>query len=173
MSIAACNTRRVEPPKLELMHASAERLYQAAKELRQTEGQSAVGRLLNQSAQTMNNWEARGVSKQGALIAEKELGVSPNWVLSGDGDMRMPPTQPPPPAGEFGAGAEAAPDQARQRLLERLRTADAATVRLVELALLDDKDNGAAAARLSPSLRGLVGFLKQQIAAEIASHDNT
>ncbi len=66
-------------------------------------------------------------------------------------------------------GAE--PDPARQRLLERLRTADAATLRLVELALLEDDE--AAAARLSPSLRGLVGFLKQQIAAEIDPHDGT
>lgn len=40
--------------------------------------------VLGQSAQTMNNWAERGVSKPGALIAQRRLGINPAWILSGD-----------------------------------------------------------------------------------------
>lgn len=73
------------------MHQSAARLYQAARALKKTEGQSALAKLLNESAQTVNNWETRGVSKQGALKAQAAIGCSPNWILSGQGPMEVSP----------------------------------------------------------------------------------
>lgn len=50
-------------------------------------------------------------------------------------------------------------------LAARLATADEATRKLVEIALY--QDNEAALQQLSPSLRNLIGFVKQQIAEEI------
>jgi hypothetical protein len=61
------------------------RLYQAADDLRDVKGQSAVARLLNVSPQVMKNWEARGVSEGGALLAQKIIGCDANWILSGAG----------------------------------------------------------------------------------------
>lgn len=69
------------------MHTSADRLYQAAKLLRDISGQSAVARLLNESPQTVKNWETRGVSRSGAMKAENVLGVRANWLITGEGDM--------------------------------------------------------------------------------------
>lgn len=69
------------------MHETMKRLYAAAELLKQVTGQSAVARLLNASPQTVKNWEARGVSKQGMLDAEQLIGCRSSWVRTGDGDM--------------------------------------------------------------------------------------
>lgn len=69
------------------MHETTGRLYQAALEIHNQSGQSAVARLLNESPQTVKNWESRGVSKQGAIKIEQQLGVRANWLLTGHGPM--------------------------------------------------------------------------------------
>lgn len=69
------------------MHDSTDRLYQAARQLRNVSGQSAVARLLNESPQTVKNWETRGVSRAGAMKAEEALGVRANWLVTGEGEM--------------------------------------------------------------------------------------
>jgi SOS-response transcriptional repressor LexA len=69
------------------MHPVTERLYKAAQALRNISGQSAVARALNESPQTVKNWETRGVSKAGALKAEEFLGVRAAWLFTGEGSM--------------------------------------------------------------------------------------
>lgn len=69
------------------MHPTTERLYTAARELRDVTGQSALARLLDISPQVMKNWEARGVSEGGALRAQKRIGCDANWVLQGESTM--------------------------------------------------------------------------------------
>jgi hypothetical protein len=69
------------------IHETTERLYVAARELRDVTGQSAVARLLDISPQAMKNWETRGVSEGGALRAQKHIGCDANWVLSGEHQM--------------------------------------------------------------------------------------
>jgi phage repressor protein C with HTH and peptisase S24 domain len=69
------------------MHKTTERLYLAAKTLKNVTGQSAVARLLNTSPQTVKNWEARGVSKGGMVDAERAIGCRSSWIETGDGDM--------------------------------------------------------------------------------------
>ena len=69
------------------MHPVTQRLYEAAKALRDISGQSAVAREMNESPQTVKNWETRGVSKAGALKAEEVFGVRAAWLLSGEGSM--------------------------------------------------------------------------------------
>lgn len=69
------------------MHDSMKRLYRAAKDLRNVEGQTNVANLLGQTPQTVKNWESRGVSKHGAIAAEGCIGTRVNWVLHGTEPM--------------------------------------------------------------------------------------
>lgn len=80
------------------MHPTATRLYEAAHALKQTDGQSAVARLLNESPQTVKNWESRGVSQKGLIKAEQAIGCSAIWIATGAGEMfgaTIANTQPP------------------------------------------------------------------------------
>jgi hypothetical protein len=78
------------------MHPTCQRLYAAALESKSTKGQSAVARLMNVSPQVMRNWESRGVSEKGALIAQGVFGCDANWILFGGSDttnlMALKPT---------------------------------------------------------------------------------
>ena len=78
------------------MHASTARLYHAASTLRGKTGQTNVANLLGQSPQTLANWEKRGVSKDGALLAEQLLGIAPLWLLQGIGEMAVSPMRMTP-----------------------------------------------------------------------------
>lgn len=42
---------------------------------------SAVAQALNESPQTVKNWEYRGISERGALHAEEKFGASALWLL--------------------------------------------------------------------------------------------
>ncbi len=97
-SNASLNTSRVIPWTVPAMHQSASRLYKAAELLRRTIGQSAVARLLNESPQTVKNWEARGVSAEGAIKAEEAIGCRAAWIRSGTGHMTFgaAPSAPSP-----------------------------------------------------------------------------
>ncbi|MBB5271526.1 LexA family protein [Quisquiliibacterium transsilvanicum] len=66
-----------------------ERLYHAAKELKKIQGQAALARALNTSSQTVHNWETRGVSKQGLLLAQRTIGCSASWLDTGKGPMAL------------------------------------------------------------------------------------
>lgn len=70
------------------IHQSTQRLYQAARDLRDVTGQSAVARLLGATPQVVKNWEARGISSDGALLAQKIIGCNANWLLEGITRMR-------------------------------------------------------------------------------------
>ncbi len=77
------------------MHIQMERLYQAAKELRGIETQAQLARALNQSSQTVKNWESRGMSKAGLVRAQADIGCSATWLETGEGPMTV---SAPPPA---------------------------------------------------------------------------
>jgi hypothetical protein len=69
----------------EEIHESTQRLYDVVKRVLEIEGQAALARLLNESPQVVNNWEARGLSERGALKAQALVGVDANWLLTGQG----------------------------------------------------------------------------------------
>lgn len=69
------------------MHPSMNRLYEAAKAALGLTSQADLSRALNQSSQVLHNWEKRGVSKSGMLLAQQELGVNPAWISSGAAPM--------------------------------------------------------------------------------------
>lgn len=66
------------------MHETTQRLYEAAKKIKKVEGQSALARFLNETPQTVKNWEYRGVSKKGMIKAEELLGCSAAWLKTGE-----------------------------------------------------------------------------------------
>lgn len=70
------------------MEKTTERLYQAAKELKNIEKPAQLARLLNISQQTLTNWESRGVSQQGLVKAQSLIGVSVTWLVTGEGQMQ-------------------------------------------------------------------------------------
>ena len=63
-------------------HESLTRLLEVAAE-HQINGPAALARALNESDQVVTNWGRRGVSKSGALNAQRLFGVSQAWVLNG------------------------------------------------------------------------------------------
>jgi phage repressor protein C with HTH and peptisase S24 domain len=69
------------------MHESMQRLYRAAMEMKKVTGKSNVARLLETSPQVLTNWEARGVSNEGAIKAQQLIGCSAVWVTDGTGNM--------------------------------------------------------------------------------------
>lgn len=71
------------------MHPQMKRLYDAAHMLKNVSGQSAVAKLLGQTAQTVHNWEQRGISKQGLLKAQQVIGCSASWLETGQGQQAM------------------------------------------------------------------------------------
>lgn len=74
------------------MHIQMKRLYEAAEALLGLKTQAEIARVLNQSSQTVNNWEARGISKAGMLKAQSAIGCSANWLENGTGNMTLSPT---------------------------------------------------------------------------------
>jgi len=86
-SNATFNNKMFSSSTVAVMHIQMERLYRAAKILKNIEGQSNLARFLNASPQTVKNWEERGVSKQGLLKAQDVIGCSATWVETGTGQM--------------------------------------------------------------------------------------
>jgi phage repressor protein C with HTH and peptisase S24 domain len=72
------------------MHAQMERLYRAAKELGGISSQSELARALNQSPQTLTNWEKRGISRQGLFLASNYFDCSVQWLDNNIGNMQVP-----------------------------------------------------------------------------------
>lgn len=62
------------------MHISMTMLYKIA-EQNGINGQSALARALNESPQTVKNWESRGISKSGAIKAQETFGCDANELL--------------------------------------------------------------------------------------------
>ena len=71
------------------MHEQMKRLYEAAAALAGLKTQAEIARALNQSQQTVNNWEARGISKAGLLKAQSAIGCSATWLETGEAPMAL------------------------------------------------------------------------------------
>jgi len=66
------------------IHASIRRLYSAAAQAGD-DSPAKVARRMNVSAQTLNNWEARGISQAGSLSAQDVYGCDAVWLITGKG----------------------------------------------------------------------------------------
>lgn len=104
------------------LHATMNRLYQAAKDLIGLSGQSAVASRLSQSPQTLNNWEARGMSKGGMLIAQRVIGCSAVWLETGRGDMVALAMSEPDEYRDLIAAWESLLPRERMQILDEINT---------------------------------------------------
>ena len=68
-------------------NAQMMRLYAAAKALRGAETKADVARLLNVSSQNIYAWEERGISSEGLLLAQENIGCNAIWLRDGTGEM--------------------------------------------------------------------------------------
>ena len=85
------------------MHITVRRLFDALKELRHIDGYAEPGKVasyLGESAATITNWKARGMSKQGILKANQLLGVDARWLATGNGSMHPADHAGDPPQAE-------------------------------------------------------------------------
>jgi phage repressor protein C with HTH and peptisase S24 domain len=69
--------------KIAPMHNTMKNLYRIAKDRFGIDGPSDLGQKLNESAQTINNWENRGISKRGILLAANIFGIDAR-AIEGD-----------------------------------------------------------------------------------------
>lgn len=69
------------------MDKQMERLYAAAAEIKGIKTQAELARALNTSSQVINNWEKRGVSREGMIAAQRAIGCSALWIEDGKGQM--------------------------------------------------------------------------------------
>ena len=70
------------------MHETAARLLRFARSpasRQKATTRAEVGAIMGASSATITNWTRRGISRDGALVAEREFGVSPHWLLHGEG----------------------------------------------------------------------------------------
>lgn len=63
------------------MHASLTKLYKFVRKNKGITGQTELATALGETPQTINNWEARGISQRGANSAQKKFGCDANWLL--------------------------------------------------------------------------------------------
>ncbi|MCL2645182.1 MAG: helix-turn-helix domain containing protein, partial [Betaproteobacteria bacterium] len=76
--------------KTRAMHATAQRLYLAAETMKKITRPKALADLLGiGNQQTLNNWEKRGVSAEGMLLAQEKIGCNATWIESGKGEMSL------------------------------------------------------------------------------------
>jgi len=72
------------------LHPSYVRLIEAAQILRGVRGEAALTIALRSTdQQKVNNWQRRGVSRDGALDAERYIGCPATWIIDG----KLPPCE--------------------------------------------------------------------------------
>lgn len=69
------------------MNETTQRLFQAAKNLKNINLPSELARFLNVSQQVIKNWEARGVSAKMIPEVSERLGISERWLRTGEGEI--------------------------------------------------------------------------------------
>lgn len=68
------------------MHPTMTRLYDYVARTKKVIGQSAVAKIMDEVPQTLNNWESRGISKQGLIKAQELFGCHMQWIKTGNGN---------------------------------------------------------------------------------------
>ena len=74
------------------MHPTMSRVYGAFSDIEgfnQFKRQTTLGKLIDESNQTVKNWEARGVSKNALDKMARLYGINPDWVMTGAGEMYL------------------------------------------------------------------------------------
>ena len=76
-------------------HPSFARLKQAAASVNPSLSKHGeLGAALGETAQTITNWAKRGVPALAAIAAQRELGISPAWIMDGTKPVFLSQSQP-------------------------------------------------------------------------------
>lgn len=74
------------------MHPTMQRIYLMFEDIEgfnKFKRQTSLGKLLDESNQTVKNWEQRGVSKYALDKIAKLYGLNPVWITTGEGEARL------------------------------------------------------------------------------------
>lgn len=168
MTFNLLSTPCVTTPRLALgqwgmreMHPSMRRFYEAMRSRGvTTPSQAAAG--LNESPQTLNNWERRGISMAGALSAQREYGLNAIWLLEDIGLPSIRVSQPARPAPETIVSAARLASKA---LLDHdsLDPSDPTDAELLSLAIEDVLEEGIDEPTDSDALRFVQRFHRREV----------
>lgn len=75
---------QMSKPKSKI-HPTAARMYEVVREKYDETRPGFVAKLMNVSPQTVNNWEERGVSKEGMILFQDITGCMVSWLATGTG----------------------------------------------------------------------------------------
>ena len=67
-----------------IIHPTMQRIYEAT-----GLDQSALAFAINKSPQAVNNWDMRGISKNGLTLILEKFNINSDWVLTGNGDKSL------------------------------------------------------------------------------------
>ena len=127
------------------MDASATRLFNAAaKKLgRDKVTNTELAAILGVSQQTINNWITRGVSREGAMLAEQHLGISSTFIR--DGLTSYPKIEPPEPMEVreqtyfYWPFRQIRPEQLRKLTLEEIEQLESTMLQNIAHRIIQDK----------------------------------
>lgn len=72
-----------------MIHPTMQRIFDATGENSTTE----IAKKIQTNPQNVQNWVKRGISKGGAMSVSQAYGLDINWVLTGQGEMSLPPVE--------------------------------------------------------------------------------
>lgn len=109
------------------MQASARRLFDATLLLHKVDGHSEPGKvasLLGVSPASVTNWKSRGVSKEGAELAERKLGIRASWIRYGDEPMSLHLVKEPSASLSYAGNVETETFRAKVPLISWVQAGD-------------------------------------------------
>lgn len=87
---AAISLHIVNHPSIERLLSFVRASARVRPELAHAKPEADIQIRLGVSPQVFTNWKKRGISKEGALDAQRELGVNAWWLLQGEGQQVAP-----------------------------------------------------------------------------------
>lgn len=113
------------------MHDSVKRLLDFAREStallppsQRVSDFAGIGARLGASSAVLTNWKQRGISKEGALDAQREFGCNAWWLMTGEGPSSVATTAIP----GISSKKMASLDQTQRELLAKLMQAALQTI---------------------------------------------
>ena len=125
-----------------------------------------LGLSLGESSAVITNWKSRGVSRDGALKAERKFGCAASWILDGKGE-RGEPKEVDDPMQTLGL---LSPDQVYDLMITRLKDVE----KLADFLLLMTKKAGAVQSMSAENAPGRGGEISSLVPTPlgIKAHGN-
>ena len=118
---------------------------------------SQIASSMGVGEQVITNWSARGLSQEGALIAQEKYGCSAVWLLKGVGSTRAPTVVEGPGGAAVGADGQSLAWLLQSIPPERRQSAYVAVTEIL-IRYLNGVDSAQATALQAPGLNGANKF---------------